>query len=270
VSGARFEETIFHAALATRSLGRGGLVAAGSLPSTNDAAWDLVREEGPRAAGAVVVADHQTAGRGRFGRAWESPPGRGLLASVVLRLDAPISAARLSALSALAVAETVEAEGVDAAIQWPNDVYARDRKLAGLLLEARDLDPAAPLVVLGLGLNVSQQRAEFARGLVATSILEETGREPRREILLARFLARLEGGLDGLARSGPAPLEAAYRARNRLLGRDVTVLDEGAPLSGTALDLSPEGGLRLRLAGGEERRFAAEHVTIVSVGAARR
>lgn len=257
-----FDARLFLESLETERVGRGALRLHASIPSTNDAAFELAAAE-PAASG-VVVAEFQTMGRGRFGRRWESPAGSGLLASIVLP-DVPPAPARLSALAAVAVAETLEGNGVAASIQWPNDLFAGERKIAGILLEAREERPARPVVVLGLGLNVAQRPDDFPPALRATSILAETGSLPPREKLLALFLRRLEAGLDALSRTGAGALEAAYRSRNRLLGRRITILDSGAPLSGIARDLSPEFGLALELPSGEVRRFAAEHVTIADV-----
>ncbi len=252
----------FRAALATRRLGRGRVAVHETTASTNDEAFALA--ESAPAESAVVVAEFQSAGRGRFGRRFEAPPFSALLASVSIP-GAPLSAALLSAAAAVAAAEALERAGVGAGIKWPNDLLASGRKIAGLLLEARDLKPESPLVVLGYGLNVAQSEEELPAGVRATSIRIETGAVPRRENLLAAFLLALERRVEEVATGDAAGLLSAYRRRNLLLGRRVAVLDRGREIAGSVVDLSPETGLVLGADSGDTLRLAAEHVTIARI-----
>ena len=109
--------------------------------------------------GALVVADHQTAGRGRLGRAWEAPPGTALLFSILLKPPPERHAPELSLVAGVAVADALErALGLSVQIKWPNDVMLRRKKIAGCLAEARD-----GAVVLGIGVNVEQTESELPR-----------------------------------------------------------------------------------------------------------
>jgi BirA family transcriptional regulator, biotin operon repressor / biotin---[acetyl-CoA-carboxylase] ligase len=153
--------------------------------------------------GTVVVADAQWAGRGQRGRTWTAPPGTGLLVSCLLR--PPLPPARWPELTLLAAGAVVEAVGsltsLRPAVRAPNDVYAADRKLAGVLAES--VVGAAPLVVLGVGLNVSQQPDDWPPDLRGRAVsLAELGATVSRPALLAELLrclaSRYEGFLAGV------------------------------------------------------------------------
>ena len=171
--------------------------------------------------GAVAVAEHQTAGRGRLGRRWEAPPGTAITASVLLRpaVGAPIQ--QLSLVGGLAVAESVEvALELSVQLKWPNDVMVDRRKVAGILAEARD-----DIVVLGIGLNVNQTRDQLpADARVAPASLRTIdGVERDRAPLLADVLARLELHYDAWAAGGLDAVFDGIGSRDFLRGRRVRV-----------------------------------------------
>ena len=197
------------------------------VDSTNARARELAVAGAPH--GTLVTAAEQTAGRGRQGRGWSAPAGRGLLLSVLLR-DWP----RLLPLgAAVAVAETA---GDDAAIKWPNDVLLRDHKVAGILAEGR---PQDGWMVLGIGLNVAVRPSDLppdVRDTAATMGLDPTELEPT----LARLLARLERWLA----AGEPEILGAWRARDALAGRAVA----WAGGAGTAVGVDEDGRLVVDLA----------------------
>jgi BirA family biotin operon repressor/biotin-[acetyl-CoA-carboxylase] ligase len=141
--------------------------------------------------GAVVVADVQTAGRGRLGRTWEAPAGTSLLFSIVLKPK--VAAERLPGLTLVGAQAVIDALPVTAAIKHPNDVLVGGRKIAGILGEARD-----GRVVLGIGINVNVPEELLPRETVTppTSLLVETGEEHDRGLLLAGVLGALERRYD--------------------------------------------------------------------------
>ena len=163
-----------------------------SCPSTQR----LLGEDEPE--GAAVVADVQTAGRGRLGRSWEAPAGRAILCSVLLRPRAPLPLwPELSLVAGEAVAAALRAEtGVAASLRHPNDVVVAGRKVVGVLAEA-----ASGRVVLGIGVNVNQTADELPRETAKppTSLRLELGRELERAPLLAAILLELEHGYDAWA-----------------------------------------------------------------------
>ena len=201
--------------------------------------------------GSVVVADHQTAGRGRMGRTWEAPPGSALLMSVLLKPPGGRPLPQLALVAGVAVADALE-RLTDLAVQikWPNDVMLRRHKVGGILAEARD-----GVVVLGIGVNLNQRPEELPERAGSLSTL--AGRTWDRDDVLdevlgalgERYDAWLAGGLDAIY-DGLAP-------RDFLRGRPVTV--DG--VSGTAELIERDG--RLRIATGHGTSVAVESGEVI-------
>jgi BirA family transcriptional regulator, biotin operon repressor / biotin---[acetyl-CoA-carboxylase] ligase len=207
--------------------------------STNDRARELAAAGAPH--GTLVTAGAQTAGRGRQGRAWAGPPGRALLMSLVLREAHPL----LPLAAAVGVAEAV---GEEARIKWPNDIQLDGRKVAGILAEGR---PQEGWAVLGIGVNVAIRIEDLPPELHGTA--GTLGREPSDvEPFLANLLRSLERAL-GLA---PADLLDSWRARDALLGREIT----WSGGSGTAAGIDGEGRLVVELQDGGRTALDAGEV----------
>jgi BirA family biotin operon repressor/biotin-[acetyl-CoA-carboxylase] ligase len=191
--------------------------------------------------GAIVVADHQTAGRGRLGHTWDAPAGKALLLSVLLRPPLQRSGPEISLVAGVAVADALERIlGLSVQLKWPNDVMLRRRKIAGCLAEAR-----AGTVVLGIGVNVNQTRDELPPN--AGSVLTLTGRELDREELLTMLLDDLAGRYADWHEGG---LDAVYDGlgpRDFLRGRQVRV--NGT--SGVATMIDRRGRLEIAVGHGE-------------------
>jgi BirA family transcriptional regulator, biotin operon repressor / biotin---[acetyl-CoA-carboxylase] ligase len=230
-----------------------------STGSTNADALALVRDGAPE--GIVVVADHQTAGRGRRGRVWEAPPGAGLLASIVLRPPTAVVEACTMAVAVAAVEAVSAVAGFAPRLKWPNDLVwpgdgsAPDRKLAGILAEADWPGGGAPAVVVGIGLNVtwpSELPPDLAEIAVACNHL--TGAEVDREDLLIALLERLASWYGPLVATGDtAPLRAAWRDRSATLGRQVRVDLGHEVVQGLADDVTAEGHLVVVTETGDRR-----------------
>ncbi len=219
----------------TRHVGRRVLVYD-ALASTNDTAAELPADD----AGTAVVADHQTAGRGQYGRAWLTRPGSALLLSVLVappnHLRRPVV---LTAWAAVGVAEAVRTlTGVQARIKWPNDLLIRGKKVCGILIEQR------AGTVVGIGLNLTQSAEEFAAaGLPdATSLALATGAVLDPRAAVAAVLRRLDEEYSRLVSGELVPLEADWKWRVGLLGRHVTaVLADSESVSGRLRDLTFDG-----------------------------
>ena len=207
--------------------------------STNDRARELAAGGAPH--GTLVTAAAQSAGRGRQGRQWSAPRGRALLMSLVLRDAHPL----LPLAAAVAVAQTV---GDDARIKWPNDVLLRDRKVAGILAEAR---PQEGWAVLGIGVNVAIRVEDLPVELHATAAT--LGRDPAD---VEPFLAELLAGLEGTLALAPADVLDAWRARDALVGREIS----WSGGHGTAAGIDGEGRLVVQLAGGGRTALDAGEV----------
>jgi BirA family transcriptional regulator, biotin operon repressor / biotin---[acetyl-CoA-carboxylase] ligase len=215
--------------------------------STNDEARRWAGEGAPH--GAVVVADHQTAGRGRLGRAWEAPPGANVLMSIVLRrgLD-PARLGLVSLATAVAVVAALPATP-RWQIKWPNDVVSPDgHKLGGILAEAEWSAGVPQFVVVGVGLNVGAHPPD----LPATS-LAAWGDPPPRE----RLIADLASGISSWAAAPAEQIRASWTERAALTGRRVEV----GGRSGVALGIGPDGALRVRDDDGVVHEVRAGEVT---------
>jgi BirA family biotin operon repressor/biotin-[acetyl-CoA-carboxylase] ligase len=212
------------------------------IDSTNTYLREEARQGAPE--GLVAVADHQTTGRGRLDRRWESPPGVNLLASVLLRprcapedLHLCTGAVALAAIDACAAVA-----GATAALKWPNDLLVGDAKLAGVLAEA-DFSLPPPAVVVGIGLNVAWPGPEGAGGTCLDDLVP-AGLRVDRSALLKRLLAALGARrplLDDPA--GRRTLADEVRAHCATLGQDVRIVLPGEEFVGRAVAIDDEGRL---------------------------
>jgi BirA family biotin operon repressor/biotin-[acetyl-CoA-carboxylase] ligase len=229
-----------------------------SLDSTNRYARDEAERGAPD--GLVVVADVQTAGRGRLGRTWEAPAGASLLVSVLLRPQLPLEFwPLLTPAAALSAAASLQSlAGIDVRLKWPNDLVVDDRKLAGLLAEAVHA-PAA--LVLGMGVNVLWSSFPDELDGIATAC-NLCGDSPVDRVdLLVDWLTRFDvmlGELDDPA--GRRALRDATAARSATLGRRVRVALATRELCGVASGLTPEGLLEVTADDGHVETIAAGDV----------
>jgi BirA family biotin operon repressor/biotin-[acetyl-CoA-carboxylase] ligase len=233
------------------------------IDSTNRLAKELASSGAPE--GTVVIAETQTAGRGRMGRHWVSPGHLNLLFSVVVRPKCPSEALfGLTMAMALGATEAIrERCGLVAKIKWPNDLYVGSKKLGGLLSEFALEERLVTYAVLGLGLNVNwspRQEKEILQP--ATSIIDETGKRTPRGELLATILRRFEILYQRL-RSGD--LEAILRYRNEhcmILGREVLITGQGEGVRGMAVRIDRDGALVIREEDGTEKRVVSGEVSL--------
>ena len=176
------------------------IVVVEETPSTNDLAWEAA--ERGASEGFVVFAERQTAGRGQYGRRWESAPYKGLWFSVLLRPAITLAQSpQLTSLLATVVAATIEQEtGLSAVIKPPNDIYIAGRKVAGILVEGRTEADGSYVAVAGIGVNVNQALDDFSDDLRATagSLAMTTGRKIARTELALALLRNLENRMDSL------------------------------------------------------------------------
>jgi BirA family biotin operon repressor/biotin-[acetyl-CoA-carboxylase] ligase len=237
--------------------------------STNDIARALAEAGAPE--GTAVLADEQTAGRGRSGRPWSSPPGVGVWLSIVLRPDALASPGLLPILVGLAAADALDpfVRPATVAIKWPNDLHLAGRKLAGILCEG-SWDGVRPgSVVAGIGINVLHSIDDFPAELhdVATSMRIVAGwSPPRGEVAgavaaaILRRVSRPPAELDGA-------LLDALRGRDALLGKRVRVTGAEA-VTGMAMGITPAGALLVRTPAGTLRTVRSGTVRLAEAAAA--
>jgi len=233
-----------------------------SLPSTNDLAREMAQSgEGE---GLAVLARQQTAGRGRQGRSWSSPPGEGLYVSLVLRPDIkPADSPVITLAAAVAVAETLEQDyRVSSDIKWPNDVLARGRKICGILVESAIEANKLLYAIMGVGVNLGQR--EFPEELkeTATSLLIESGQLVTPDDFLKSLLERLEYWY---RRATAQPSEVIARwetmssyARNCV----VRVENSDSIIEGITRGLTAKGALVIEMTSGERREIVSGEVKL--------
>jgi BirA family biotin operon repressor/biotin-[acetyl-CoA-carboxylase] ligase len=227
-----------------------------SVESTNDELRTLAQAGAPE--GLILLAEQQTAGRGRRGAAWFSPAGESLAFSILLRPEKPKSLwPRFSLATGLAVAEAIETCGLQAGIKWPNDVWIGQRKAAGILVEA-----GMDFVIIGIGLNVNSTRFPEEVAEIATSLRMESSRNfSRAEVLsaLVRKFASRNRQIDDEF----GELLSAVRQRCVLSGNRVSLTTSSGLRTGTVEGIADGGELLLRTEAGLERLIQADEVRLL-------
>ena len=224
--------------------------------STNDIAArlaDLGAEEGT-----VVVAEAQTAGRGRHGRTWFSPPGSGLYVSIVLR--PPTASPLITLASGVAIAEGIRvATALPVELKWPNDIIFERRKLGGILTESTAQPGAPPQVVVGFGVNIQATAYPSELAVRVTSIEAETGRAVDRALVLAEILAAFSTRYSDLQAAKFDAILSAWRGLSPTFMAAPVEWDSAAGLvRGRVLDIDREGALLVQVADRVERIVAGE------------
>lgn len=247
--------------LKTRYLGR-NMVYRAAIDSTNAFARELA--EHGAVEGTVVIAEEQIQGRGRLERAWASPAG-GIWMSVILRPQLlPAEASRFTLLAAVAVAKSLEGLGVAPQIKWPNDVLLDDKKVCGILLELTAQPEKIKYLIIGLGINANfeaERLPENSRAR-ATTLYDFLGKEVERPVLVAALLCELEREYDRLTKGNWSEIVADWMARSNMLGRQIALETMHGVVEGEFVGVDELGAVRIRLAGGAVKTFAAGDVTV--------
>ena len=245
-----------------RRIGRGVEVHT-SIGSTNDRARELL--DVPGGEGRAVVTEQQTAGRGRRGRTWISPPGRNLMLSVAVRPQLAAADAWRLGLAAALAARSACAAVAPVALKWPNDVVSDDgAKVGGLLVETTIGGDRVTSAVIGIGINVNWPRAEMPQQIAgdATSLSELAGVSIDRAELLAMLLDALDAELLAVE-SGHSPL-ARYRQACATLGTEVGVETATGRVEGQAVEIDERGALVIEAAAGRVALTSGEIVRVRS------
>ena len=232
--------------------------------STNDVAARLAR--GGATEGAVVFAESQTKGRGRMGRAWISPAGKGLWFTVLLRPKiAPQATTQLTAAAATALCRAVTLQtGMTPEIKWPNDILIHGRKIAGILTEmSAELDQVQE-VLLGVGMDVNLEEADFPGNLLrrATSLRIETGQKINRAELAVAILRELDRDYQVVSKGQFQRLAQQWEERCTTLGCQVAIRVGERVIRGRAESLDDDGALLIRGSHGHLERIVGGDVTV--------
>lgn len=214
--------------------------------------------------GTVVIAEHQTNGKGRHGRIWQSSPNENLMFSIVLRPKlSPEGLNLLPLYVAVAVSDAIERlTGIALECKWPNDLLINGKKVAGILIEGSFKQNSVDYVVVGVGINVNQLRFPGEIESTATSLRLEAGKEVDRIPLFREILLSMETMYKDSSTTGFRSVIPRWLSHSRMINRTISVSQQGSVFSGTVKGLSPEGGLVLQTDGAERTVFAGD-VTIV-------
>jgi BirA family biotin operon repressor/biotin-[acetyl-CoA-carboxylase] ligase len=242
------------AKLSTRTFGR-KLQVLSAVPSTQDVARDLAEAGAPE--GTLVLAEQQTQGRGRLGRAWVSPPGKGVWMSLLLRPRVPLPLApQLTLLAAVALCRGIrKVAPLPIGIKWPNDLLVDGRKISGILLESAAEDERLKYVIVGMGISVNLEAEDFPPEVLkkAISLRMALSRPLDRAEVVASVLAEFESLYELYGEQGFGPIRALWEARSVTLSQPVRLQAPEGTVEGTAEELDELGGLRVRQADGTVR-----------------
>lgn len=239
----------------------------GSVDSTNKA-LARVADRGATE-GTVVLAEAQTAGRGRHGSAWFSPEAANLYLSVLFHPRiAPRELPLFAPIASLALAEAVWLAGAPARIKWPNDVVVGDRKLGGVLVQAPVISGRLAYVILGIGVNLNVPSAELATGLGPAAegavVLQDLVGEPvDRNAFAASLLNRLEKWHQTFLTRGPAAVHAAWQARDVLRGHRLEARTAGEVCQGWGRGIDTDGSLIVEADDGQDRHILTGTVRVL-------
>ncbi|MDF2721632.1 MAG: biotin--[acetyl-CoA-carboxylase] ligase [Paenibacillus sp.] len=248
------------AGLATKSLGR-SLKLFDSVDSTQTVAHQLA-EQGA-AEGTLVIAEQQTAGRGRMGRSWHSPKGKGVWMSIVLRPGIPVHfTPQLTLLVAVALCRTIrKMEPLPVAIKWPNDLLIEGKKISGILLESSAEDERLKYVIAGIGISVNLTAEDYPEELLerATSLRIASGKAWDRTKLIQSLLEQFETLYELYHTQGFEPIRTAWEALAVTLGKPIVARTPRGEIEGIAESIDELGALVVRLADGSiVKHYSAE------------
>ncbi|MBI5848550.1 MAG: biotin--[acetyl-CoA-carboxylase] ligase [Nitrospirae bacterium] len=243
------------------------LIVHDSVESTNDLAMSLVTK-GEIAPGTVLVADHQTRGKGRLGRTWESPAGKNIYITLIIRPELePRDTTMLTIVAAVAGALTLQKScNIAVSIKWPNDLVMSDKKLGGILTEVRADPDRVAVAVIGIGMNVNMNAGNLPEVIkdTATSVKIETGKNHRRNKIILQLLREFEKWYGILKKEGKKPLLDAWRTNSSTLGRKIKVIMRDDTWSGIAEDIDENSMLILRMHSGERKTISSGDISFLS------
>lgn len=233
------------------------------LPSTQDEARSLAMQGAPE--GTVVIAESQTAGRGRLGRSWSAPPG-GIYLSIILRpVMTPPEALRLPLITGVAVSQAIEkVTRLTARLKWPNDVLINGRKVAGILTEMNAEMDRLNFIIVGIGMNVNTPPESLPAELrdTAAVLSAELGRPISRVKLVQTLLTEFEILYDEFRKEGFEPIRKRWKAFSETLGTMVTVTFADQQVQGRAFDIDQDGALLIQKWNGNLERVVAGDVSL--------
>ncbi|CCQ97064.1 Bifunctional protein BirA (Includes: Biotin operon repressor; Biotin--(acetyl-CoA-carboxylase) synthetase) [[Clostridium] ultunense Esp] len=234
-----------------------------TLTSTNMKAKEMAFNEEE---GTIIIAEEQTKGKGRLGRNWVSPKGKGIWMSIILKPEmAPSEVAKLTLIGAAAVNKGLEEIGIGSCIKWPNDILIQDKKVCGILTEMSCELNMINYVIMGIGINVNLDSEDFNRKLIdkATSLKIITGSKIDRKRLTAKILNHFEDLYIPFKERGDISKTIHISRENSILiGREIRIIREDTEYIGQALDIDDEGQLIVKYKDGKVEEVFSGEVSI--------
>ncbi|RJE90075.1 biotin--[acetyl-CoA-carboxylase] ligase [Paenibacillus sp. 1011MAR3C5] len=222
------------------------------VKSTQDSARELAESGAPE--GTLVLAEEQTGGRGRMGRGWVSPQGKGIWMSMVMQPHVPIHCApQLTLLTAVALCRSLRRmTGLPIGIKWPNDLLIRGKKISGILLESAAEDERLKYIVAGVGISVNLSEGDYPEELLAkaTSLRIEAGQPFNRSEIVTQFLQEWETLYDLFLQEGFSAIAALWESLSVSIGQKVRLITPQGELEGTPVGLEESGAIRIERADG--------------------
>ena len=236
------------------------------IGSTNDEAFRLGLAGAPE--GTALIANSQSAGRGRMQRVWHSPAGSNIYTSIILRPQIePARAPQISILAGVAVADVLESYCPDRIkLKWPNDVLIDGKKVCGILSQMKTAASEVDFIVLGIGINVNISYSQFPKEIcnLATSLAIETGREISRQELIISLYENLGKWYKHLMQDGFGRVKEKWLSMSPMIGELVQVMFQEEAVSGKAIGIDEDGSLILLATGNKELKVSAGDATIVN------
>lgn len=253
--------------LNTKFIGR-NVIYFDSIDSTNTKAKAL--GDAGEKNGTIVVAEEQTNGRGRLGRAWVSPKYKGIWMSIILRPDLnPLEATKITQIAAAAVVTSTEELGIKTLVKWPNDIVINHKKVCGILTEMNAELTKINYIVVGIGINVNLDENEFPEdiNLVATSLKIETKASVNRQQLVAKILNNFEKlYLKFVEENDIKPSITICKEKSALIGNEILIVNRGESIKALALDIDENGRLLVKYENGREEFLISGEVSIRGKG----
>ncbi|SDN36593.1 biotin--[acetyl-CoA-carboxylase] ligase [Alkalicoccus daliensis] len=237
------------------------IIFSSSLPSTQTKALRLATDGAEE--GTVVIADQQTGGRGRLGRAWSTARGTGLAMSLLLKPDIPIhQAPQITLVAAVSIIKVLRKIGFDAKIKWPNDILIDNRKVCGILTEMQADPDRIQTIILGIGLNVNEQEFPEAIRNSAVSLSLINKEELSRTDIAAGLLNEFETDYQLFLQKSFSAFKSRWEEYSATLNRNVSVLHNNQMIYGQAVSISNEGVLKIVDESGKEHNIYSGDIEI--------
>lgn len=253
--------------LNTSFIGR-NIIHFDSIDSTNSKAKQLA--DTVEADGTIIISEEQTNGRGRLGRSWVSPKHKGVWMSIILKPDLnPVEAVKLTQIAAAAVVEGSRELGIKALVKWPNDIVINHKKVCGILTEMSAELTRINYVVVGIGINVNIDEADFPEDIkdIATSLKIETKSPVNRQKLVGRILNNFEKFYIKFIRENDIKTSLNIcRKNSALLGKDIIIMRREGNVEAKALDIDEEGRLLVQYPDGKQEFVISGEVSIRGKG----